>query len=254
MRRLSRNIISKDLLILEYTINKLSSFKIGIKYNFSKHSILRLLNKYNIKKRTNKEGRNLIDLSGVNSPLFIHGKKSKCIDCNKIISYKAKRCKTCENIYRGKLGIYKNINLGSKNGRFREGKPHCVICNKIIWYGCNICWECWLNSRDRENNPNWKGGISNLPYALDFNSKLKQQIRERDNFTCQNCGMTEEEHLLKRNTKLNIHHVDYNKQNCEKDNLITVCHYCNSKANGNRDYWYAFYKYIIDNKMYKEKI
>lgn len=254
MKKIAENIINKNLLFLEYNINKLSSFKISVKYGFAKCTILRLLNKYNIKTRTSKEGRNLIDLSGKNSPLFIHGRKGECIDCNKEISYKAKRCKSCENIHRGQLDIYKNINLGSKNGRFRGGKPCCIICNTVIYYGCKLCWKCWLNSRNKENNPNWKNGISKLPYSFDFTNELKQCIRERDNFVCQNCGMTEEEHLLIKNTKLNIHHIDYNKQNCNKNNLITVCHYCNSRANGDRDYWYAFYKYIIDNKMYKEKI
>jgi predicted DNA-binding protein YlxM (UPF0122 family) len=106
-----------------------------------------------------------------------------------------------------------------------------------------------LINRKGENNPNWKSGISKLPYSFDWTLKLKYKIRTRDNFTCQCCGMTEEEHIKRFKRCLIVHHIDYNKQNCKENNLITLCTICNAKANGNRDYWFAFYKYIIDEKI-----
>jgi hypothetical protein len=33
-----------------------------------------------------------------------------------------------------------------------------------------------------------------------------------------------------------------------KNNLITLCKKCNMKANSNRDYWYAFYSYLMENR------
>ncbi len=48
--------------------------------------------------------------------------------------------------------------------------------------------------------------------------------------------MTEKEHLIKYKCRLNIHHIDYNKNNCDEKNLISVCHSDNSKANKDRDY------------------
>ena len=63
---------------------------------------------------------------------------------------------------------------------------------------------------------------------------------------CQNCGMTEEEHLIVKGRVLDIHHIDYNKQNCQKSNLITACQVCNIRANFNRDYWYAYFTYIME--------
>ena len=76
---------------------------------------------------------------------------------------------------------------------------------------------------------------------------LKNIIKERDNFKCQNCGITEIKHEIKFKQKLHIHHIDYNKQNCKHSNLITTCQKCNSKANFNRDYWFAYYTYKIGN-------
>lgn len=84
-----------------------------------------------------------------------------------------------------------------------------------------------------EKHPNWKGGISFEPYSTSFTKTLKKEIKKRDNYKCQNCGKT--------NKKFHIHHIDYNKQNCDKSNLITLCNSCHSKTNFNRDYWEVFY-------------
>ena len=74
----------------------------------------------------------------------------------------------------------------------------------------------------------WKGGISKLPYAYTFTKKLKKQVKERDNFTCFLCEETKD---------LVIHHIDFNKMNCDLKNLITLCRKCNSIVNFKRNYW-----------------
>jgi 5-methylcytosine-specific restriction endonuclease McrA len=56
------------------------------------------------------------------------------------------------------------------------------------------------------------------------------------------CGIKEEKHYR----KLDIHHIDYNKKNCKKNNLVTLCQSCHSKAGVNRDYWYAYYTYLME--------
>ncbi len=87
-----------------------------------------------------------------------------------------------------------------------------------------------------ENHPNWKGGISKEPYSFDFNEKLKEIIRQRDNYTCQLCGKKQE------NKTFPIHHIDYNKKNCNPQNLITLCDKCNPKVNFERKHWKEFFK------------
>ena len=64
-----------------------------------------------------------------------------------------------------------------------------------------------------EESPHWKGGISRLPYPPKFNESLKRLIRERDNYTCQYCGEYGK----------CVHHIDYDKENCDPSNLITLC-------------------------------
>ena len=70
------------------------------------------------------------------------------------------------------------------------------------------------------NNPKWKGGKSYEPYGLEFNNKLKKSIRKKYNYECQLCKK------LQTKPKLDIHHIDENKQNNNSNNLISLCHYC----------------------------
>jgi hypothetical protein len=113
-----------------------------------------------------------------------------------------------------------------KGNKYRQGIPHSEETKKIM-----------SDQRQGELNGNWKGGLSFLPYSSEFNYRTKESIRERDNRQCQKCGILETEHPI----KLAIHHVDYNKQKCCSNNLITLCKKCNSEVNGNRDYWKSFF-------------
>lgn len=87
-------------------------------------------------------------------------------------------------------------------------------------------------------NANWKGGISFLPYPVAFNRELKELIRQRDGYQCQLCGMPECENI----SKLDVHHIDHNKENCLPSNLIALCRSCNVKANYNRKQWIKHFK------------
>jgi len=82
-----------------------------------------------------------------------------------------------------------------------------------------------------EKNPMWKGGLSFDPYTTEWTNKLRSIIRKRDDYTCQTCGEHQERVLL------DVHHIDYNKKNCNPENLISLCKACHSKTNQNRDKW-----------------
>ena len=98
----------------------------------------------------------------------------------------------------------------------------------------------------------WKNGISKLPYSFDFNNNIKNKIKERDNYTCQLC----KEQILKntKNKFLTIHHIDYNKLNTNKNNLITLCNFCNSSVNFKREDWLKYFINIIKNKYGELKL
>lgn len=84
-----------------------------------------------------------------------------------------------------------------------------------------------------KNHPNWQGGITFEKYPLGWNKTFKEQIRYRDGYRCQICGKPEVEH----GKKLHIHHIDYDKNNLNEDNLITLCNSCHCRTNFRRDYW-----------------
>ncbi len=74
-----------------------------------------------------------------------------------------------------------------------------------------------------ERNPGWNGGSGTFPYGPEFTRKFKQMIRERDNQTCQRCGITRAEY----GKTLEVHHIDHDKSNNDPANLATVCASCN---------------------------
>jgi hypothetical protein len=173
-------------------------------------------------------------------PCYKHGLRKKghhCKLCGNVIYYKSKHCNTCNRqIQSTKIKGINNPNY--KNGSYCNN--HCIDCNESIKQQRKRCYQCNLifkKSQRGKQNPNWKGGIGRLPYSYDFKINRKLVLK-RDNYTCQKCN--------KKGT--HVHHIDYNKQNCKKSNLISLCCKCNSEVNGNRDYWYAYFTYIMENK------
>ena len=182
---------------------------------------------------------------------------NNCIDCNKKLSSnpKAKRCQKCYG--ESKKGLVLSQEIKLKLSKLRKGKNsslyidgrsyiknYCIDCHKKIDRRAIRCSSCGAKERQKnpKDCPSYIDGRSRFPYPLGFDNKLKLQIHQRDIFTCQNCEMTEEEHLIVIGTILHVHHIDYNKDNLDKNNLITLCQGCNLRANFNRTYWINFYQ------------
>ena len=119
--------------------------------------------------------------------------------------------------------------LGSKNSFY--GKKHSNKSKQKM-------------SRKEDKNPNWNGGISKEPYPFYFNILLKEFIKKRDEYKCKICG-------CKNDKKLCIHHIDYDKNNCNYSNLLTLCRACHSKTNFNRKIWKIFFEHMLDTSPFK---
>lgn len=92
-------------------------------------------------------------------------------------------------------------------------------------------------------------------YPKAWNDNLRNLIRARDLFQCQECRVVSTTQKNAYNNYdepiLDIHHIDYNRHNLSPDNLITLCHGCHSKTNSGRTAWrLKFEKQII--KIYEE--
>ena len=94
-----------------------------------------------------------------------------------------------------------------------------------------------------KNHYNWQGGKSFEPYSIDWTDTLRRAIRERDNYICQLCNQC----------GVIIHHIDYDKKNCNPSNLITLCVRCNSKVNFNRNYWTNYIEMMLQGIKFDEE-
>ena len=88
-----------------------------------------------------------------------------------------------------------------------------------------------------KNHPNWRGGKT-IKYPPDWNKSFKENIRARDKYKCQLCGVNEKECTR----KLHVHHIDYNKFNLDSRNLISLCIGCHNKTTWNREYYMEYFK------------
>jgi 5-methylcytosine-specific restriction endonuclease McrA len=101
---------------------------------------------------------------------------------------------------------------------------------------CSLeCRKEWLSEHysDRwtgSDHPNWKGGVK--PYGEGWNDTKRKKVRVRDQARCQDCGMTEADHVEEHGEKPHVHHVvparefDEPEERNAMANLITLCRSC----------------------------
>jgi 5-methylcytosine-specific restriction endonuclease McrA len=175
------------------------------------------------------------------SPKF----KTECKQCGKVfLTYpswqKGGQGFLCSKICKSKW-ISENYRGEKSKAGFRNAQLErtCKYCSKNFKeyksrvkgnrgiFCCKDCYNKWFSDfvKIKENALRWIDGKSFLPYPPEFNRRLKAEIKERDNFTCQYCGSKE---------KLSIHHMDFDKNNNDRSNLITACTSCNSSIGGGK--------------------
>lgn len=59
--------------------------------------------------------------------------------------------------------------------------------------------------------------------------KLKEKIRKRDDYICQECGKTQEQNLKEIGRILSVHHIDGDDTNNIEENMISFCNVCHQK-------------------------
>jgi 5-methylcytosine-specific restriction endonuclease McrA len=137
-----------------------------------------------------------------------------------------------KNPYFGKKHTKEWREAASKRNRGRispmKGRHHTIKARLKN----SLSQKCKLSG---DKNPQWTGGYS-LKYSIDWTRSLRISIRERDRYICQMCGEKQEERAF------DIHHIDYDKKNCNPDNLITLCRRCHMRTNYNRNKWIIYLK------------
>ena len=82
----------------------------------------------------------------------------------------------------------------------------------------------YRKSHSGENHPLWKGG--DISYGPDWTNTLRESIRIRDNYTCQECGRLQ----MENDRLFPVHHIDNDTYNNNPLNLITLCRSCHTKV------------------------
>ena len=142
----------------------------------------------------------------------------------------AKRLESRKKISDKLIKMYKD---GTAKCGFKKGELKKETHRKNISISVSKAYEEGRLNNSLENHPNWQDGKSKEEYGFDFTKDLKQQIKDRDNFKCQICS----EHP----SRLCVHHIDYNKKNCNSNNLISLCEVCHGKTNYKRQDWTNYF-------------
>ena len=144
---------------------------------------------------------------------------------------------------------------GDKSRCWKGGKTEtvkCAFCGKerqsykcqtgdAVNNFCNTqCQGKWRSiHKCGEDSYVWQGGLSFEPYPITWSFSLRESIRDRDGRICQVCGKSG------NGKRLAVHHIDYDKENCKPENLITLCTSCHTKTNSNREQWTSFFQDLL---------
>lgn len=170
--------------------------------------------------------------------------RTPCEVCGKIRLRTPKYLEAYEHHYCGKQCAGKGFakhHIGESNPRYSRVPAKCFNCDNDLtiklsdykpdgrYYCSSKCQGQWLSDNVKgSSHPLWKGG--KLPFYGDDWPKQRRMARERDHYTCQRCGVTEDE--LGR--KLDVHHkisfrtfgLERHKEANHLDNLIALCPIC----------------------------
>ena len=177
---------------------------------------------------------------------------SVCIVCKKEFKHYGERIlcsRECLAKYMSEARIGEN-NPAHKNAKIV--KRTCLFCKKEFEYSRSnlkkgqqrvFCSLACSHQIDLKGNS--QGGTGN-PYPFGWN-KLKKVIRERDDFTCQLCGVKEGKVCH------HVHHIDYDKKHLEPANLITLCQKCHNMTHHGRAFWEIIFSGMISGSKIVKK-
>ena len=165
----------------------------------------------------------------------------KCIDCSAPVARKVLRCVECRKIAKHNQGRYertpehrehlRRIMTGRKLPWWKgqKHKPETRRAMAAAWTpemreaarlrGLRLAadpeWRLRCGSPGQKNS-NWQGGRAQLPYSPGWARKVKQLAWERAKNCCELCGLP----------GYDTHHIDFEKDNHELDNLQVLCRKC----------------------------
>lgn len=151
-----------------------------------------------------------------------------CAHCGAEFVESRSRVNESKGIYCSKVCYSVATSLDTSRGVWKK----CKTCQKDFRVSPYVVKKGWGDFCSRkcshvgENNPQWIDGHT-VEYPPVWTREFRMAIRKRDGFKCRLC----------HKHGFDVHHIDYDKQNCSPENLATLCHSCHAKTNHGREKW-----------------
>lgn len=136
-----------------------------------------------------------------------------------------KRCKTCHKLKR-KNEFYKH--KLTKDKLFPECKS-CNIKRATRWQNANPEKKRINDRRNWKKHREKRIRAGKKCYDKREYGGLRVNVLKRDNYKCVFCGMTQNKHIKKWGSSLNVDHINRNRKENIMNNLQTVCLICHGK-------------------------
>jgi hypothetical protein len=171
----------------------------------------------------------------------------------KQLYYQQQKIERQEQLHQFRLNIIpsdisKQISSEVNKGKFISSETRNKISNSMMGRIVPIEVRMKISkSSSGDKNRMWKGGISFEPYCRKFNKDFRNRVRLFWNYTCGECGKTQEDN----GKKLSVHHIHYDKKVCCNDKpamFISLCEQCHMKTNHKRELYEHKYETLINEK------
>lgn len=117
--------------------------------------------------------------------------------------------------------LYVGLGMSTRDIERAYGWDNTVICRTMKKMGIQARpVHGWSGKNSRY------GQCGTWPYGPGFTAKVKEKVKERDGYRCQQCGNDGSA------VRLCVHHIDEDKGNNELNNLLTYCSECHGKIHG----------------------
>jgi len=225
----NKKYIDKDVLYTKYVTEHKSMKTCGKELNCSPAFVLEYLRKYKIATKP------------VGKTYNVWGKGETKATNPKL----AERGKKVSKAKKGKAPW--NKGLTNADPRVKANSLALGKVRKEIFKGENNPFYGKSHTKEWSKAQSIRKGGTGLPgefnpYGNEFTHELREYIRNRDNYTCQECGKHQKDN--NKNKKLEVHHVDYDKNNNIEENLISLCKSCHTATLSNREYWIDKYTIV----------
>jgi len=148
-----------------------------------------------------------------------HSKDTSC-ECNKLFYQK-----------------YRVLNLFPWNNH--EPISKCKSCGSIVHSStrsglCKRCSNQLVANYYQLGNPSYQKilDVYNKFYTKKFYDQKFRSVIWNEQVFCPICGV--DLNKLSKNTKIHLHHIDFNKLNDDRQNLVFLCNSCHAKTTWNR--------------------